>query len=562
MSKEWLLKKGKAKKIEDPPDWNTRVHEKPRELLIEEIVNRQVVALLEDPPIRNTAEMTTLMRGRGLGQHIMAFPQTIPARFVIYKEGTTTYAFDSTTGKIPYSDSSETTVIQNALDGLTSGRSTKEKVTLKGNFTITTAIAIPSYTIMDLSEAKMSLGGDNHLFTISSTTDVEILGGICDGVKATYNSDVWSGIGGTHENRIIIKDVVLHDFKGKGIFITRLKNSVIENVISYSNDQDGIYLEGTVATESSNNVSVNNCICRNNGRKGFNNGYVEQITFSACKAYSNTEDGWNIEGGTGAALDYYFEDVKLENCYSYSNSQYGYRIQLAGRRTTLLNCDAYSNTFHGLYIRGQDTAWTLIDTQVIGGNYYENTQSGIIFAFGINHLKIIGVSVFNNDQGDTNNDGISLTDLSSMEHVILNNIHAYDNQGTATQDRGIDLSTTNLRGQDFTADTVWGEGNSSALWRGTVDTVRNVQGNSDFDMFTQRGTATVLNGNTSIAVNLSGQITNVNGSPTGVLLTPAEAPTAATYWYVDTFNSGSFTINIDQDDTDNLTFYYKAYYDA
>lgn len=69
----------------------------------------------DDPPIRYPAEMTSDMRRRALGEHLMAFPQVIPATYIVYRDGGITYAFNSTTGKIDYSDSKAATVLQAAM---------------------------------------------------------------------------------------------------------------------------------------------------------------------------------------------------------------------------------------------------------------------------------------------------------------------------------------------------------------------------------------------------------------------------------------------------------------
>lgn len=77
------------------------------------------------------------------------------ASFVINTDGTTIWAtrYD---GKIVYSGSDAQTIIQNALDALSSGRTWKEKVVLKGSFTMSKYnISVSSYTIIEGSGSTL-----------------------------------------------------------------------------------------------------------------------------------------------------------------------------------------------------------------------------------------------------------------------------------------------------------------------------------------------------------------------------------------------------------------------
>lgn len=69
------------------------------------------------------------------------------------------------------------------------------------------------------------------------------------------------------------------------------------------------------------------------------------------------------------------------------------------------------------------------------------------------------------------------------------------------------------------------------------------------------GTATLVNGQTSIAVNHGLAVTPVAGD---IMVTPIEAWGSMTEFYIDTYTSTQFTINADQDPGQDVDFCWKA----
>jgi len=122
-----------------------------------------------------------------------------PYRYLLVNEGTTIYAKNGITAGIDYSGSNTTaaavtTVIQNAIDHLTAGRTYKERVKLRGTFPITT-LSIPSYCCLDLTDAVLTQANSTNLnmFINSDTsggnTQIEVVGGNIDGNKAGQSLD-------------------------------------------------------------------------------------------------------------------------------------------------------------------------------------------------------------------------------------------------------------------------------------------------------------------------------------------------------------------------------------
>ena len=90
------------------------------------------------------------------------------------------------TGHCDYSGTTQV-AITSGISALTSGRTSKQKVIVKGNFVFTSYLNIPNYTILDLSEASITgyASSANHLIRNSDTTNgnkhIEIIGGKIDG---------------------------------------------------------------------------------------------------------------------------------------------------------------------------------------------------------------------------------------------------------------------------------------------------------------------------------------------------------------------------------------------
>ncbi len=355
-----------------------------------------------------------------------------------------------------------------ALSELTAGRTWQEEVVLIGELTTDAQLETGDNVVVNLYNAEVDLGGNHHMFIITGDK-VTFLGGMLNGNKAIYNTDLWCGVAtdGTRREDITIKDVAAHDFNGKGIYLKGL-GVYLENCRTYSNGQDGIYFEGSLPATPCEDVCVINCESWSNGRKGFNNGIIHNVEFIGCESHENTEDGWNIEGGTGVALDYYWTDVTLIRCKAYENIQNGYRAQMGGRRLCMEDCEGYSNQSNGAYIRGRDDAWNISELKIIGGSYHENELNGILLAYGIKYLKLIGPSVFNNDQSNGGYDGISVGNQSANQtHWLFDDVYTYDDQGAPTQDRGLDLGVYNYAGQQIVVTTLMGSGNTIALLRQT-----------------------------------------------------------------------------------------------
>ena len=98
-------------------------------------------------------------------------------KYMVYPSGSY-YNVKNANGAVVYSSTNAASAIQKAIDSLTSGRTTKETVLLQGTFTLTKAIQMRSYTILQLSgKITMGTNSNTHMATASGISNFEILGG-------------------------------------------------------------------------------------------------------------------------------------------------------------------------------------------------------------------------------------------------------------------------------------------------------------------------------------------------------------------------------------------------
>jgi hypothetical protein len=163
-----------------------------------------------------------------------------PAQFVLKTDGTNYWAvrYD---GKIIFSSRNATAVLKNAFGNLTRGRTIKEKVLVRGNWTLNGGlpIAIPDYTVLEI-DGQIKLG-DNVLEPIFMRTDqpqfIEITGGMINGnrFKQTNRSSAgcyliyfgqgqWYAHNMVHDIQLVYSsDAAIYDYGGFGDMFYNIK---------------------------------------------------------------------------------------------------------------------------------------------------------------------------------------------------------------------------------------------------------------------------------------------------------------------------------------------------
>lgn len=161
----------------------------------------------------------------------------IDSRYLIYKDGTMIYAKNGFTGAIDFKGTDARTIIQDALNNLTSSRSWKEKVSVLGSYTIDNTLGhlfIPDYTHFTLFGRMKVKDKTKSLIELGNQTTIE--NGVYDGIRGTSHdpSNSTRLIFATNKYNVTIRDSKVVNGYGKGIQIDYPYNNVLENVIVYN----------------------------------------------------------------------------------------------------------------------------------------------------------------------------------------------------------------------------------------------------------------------------------------------------------------------------------------
>jgi len=137
-------------------------------------------------------------------------------------------------------------VIQQAINALTPGRMWKEKVVLKGEFTLTDGLNLPSYLVLDLTQAKIKLADNVNKTVIcaENQTDIEVIGGEIDGNKANQSSAPGHGMLFDYCENILVISPKIHDCFEGGLVFGACRYFVAIKPIVYNCRLEMIYLTG------------------------------------------------------------------------------------------------------------------------------------------------------------------------------------------------------------------------------------------------------------------------------------------------------------------------------
>ena len=519
---------------------------------------------------------------------ILGYPQQ-DYDYLVWVGGATTYAKNGTTGNIDYSGADSATVIQSALNGLSSGRTWKEKVVLKGDFEITAVISISSYTTLDLSDAKLTLdtlvndhiiknsGWDGTPASAGTTpnNDIEIIGGEIDGNKVGQTLANTKGIVLRNVTNVIIRGVYVHDVREHGISVDAglgdlSTNIWIEDCISQDNgvvEGDGIVfnrvnngiIRNNVASGSLffNGIAVangKNCLIEGNMCYGNKHGITIEA-YGADNAYNHIINNNIVYDSTtystylkqSATPGYFVYDTVISN-----NMFNGSTVVMERTvRSSFLNNEIYDSAGTGLYLNYCN------DTIVTGNQIYSQATNGINVYYSnqsiVSNNKIDGT-------GSTQN-GVRI--YSGSYNVVADNIlenHA-SLYGLELADDGVTASLYNVITGNIMKNNKRSIGESSL---GNYNLIKNniFEGN-DNDPPTIVGTYTVVKENMGFVTEIRGTTTITSGSTSsavthGLNYTPTSFNTdwTVTYrenptndcgpWYI-TFNSTHVIIHVFRD---------------
>jgi len=194
-------------------------------------------------------------------------------KYVVYPSGSTYYVKNAN-GAVVYSSTNAASAIQKAIDSLTSGRTTKETVLLQGTFTLTKAIQMRSYTILQLSgKITMGTNSNTHMATASGISNFEIVGGEWNANQAAQS------LGGVERRALdfasckyaTIKDLNVHDAAYGNIVFYKSSYITISNVETYNagnKARGSAWLGHGIFMYVCNNCVVENCHIHNTAAGG------------------------------------------------------------------------------------------------------------------------------------------------------------------------------------------------------------------------------------------------------------------------------------------------------
>ena len=276
--------------------------------------------------------------------NISAFNFKLPASYIIWKDGSTYYALNGSTGEIDYSGTDAATVIQNAIDSLSGiGGKIILKNPLNDEYTLSSQISISgSYITIEgenylvpILKPSDSFPNNTPLISISSKSyvtfrNLQLFGNsVVTGQDGIY---INGGVFNTLEN-VKIRDFTehgIHVYGGttislrniyiegcaKGVFFDNIKGVFATNIVSEGNSDSGMIIRDTYRATFINYWQEHNTIY---GIKFFN--VNKNIHFLNGFLHHNG----NADVYTSAALD----NVIFENI-EFSGVPTNYYIQNVG----------------------------------------------------------------------------------------------------------------------------------------------------------------------------------------------------------------------------------------
>jgi hypothetical protein len=350
-------------------------------------------------------------------------------RFTIYVDGSSIYVTDYSIGNSTKLLTSNLVdgakVINNVLNELSSLFTISKQVQtvqLKGSFIINTSILVPSWCILDLRSAALTLANatDQDMITNShhvlGNEMIGVVGGVLDGNKLGQTggsranpASVLIHFWNTHE--ILVRDVQLKNAKWENLLFSICNNVLVKNVNSQGAGYQGI------ATEfGSHDVLIANCRTYNNEVNGI------LIAWNNITVIGNTTvqlpDGYNIV---------------VSNCEAYNNSVYGISIEgySSTRNVTVANSTIFGNVFAGIHI-GTGTN-LLITKSNISGNGFA-CRVTINEQVPVAQLPVNGLTISNNTIHDNKNCGVYLMGSSDkmIQNVLITHNQFSNNNGNDT----------------------------------------------------------------------------------------------------------------------------------
>lgn len=393
-----------------------------------------------------TSFLSYVLSSNGVGAGRDLYFDDLPstASYVINTDGTYTWAtrYD---GYVAYGgsanrggvDGTDSSAIINACIGnLTSGRTQKETVALRGDFTISNMITIPNYTILDLTDAKLTLANniDQTMFKIGSDSSlsihVEIQGGYLDCNKANQASGGGFNITGQFIDIIgtriyNVKDRAI-EVGGLGLGMPNLAREInLDRIFIQSVDGYGLYVDSNVAylrllnSHLKNNDATGTAIyCPNTVGNSVGSIWVE----------NNYIYGWGTRGIYVFGTEWF-----IDGNYVFEIAQEGIRLEASSTTahfgSKVVNNHVWSvgkqtnNTYAAILLNG-DATYAVRNTLVSGNLIGKEVTESNMAAYGIKEVTKCHYNIICNNQFD-----IIGSDVVVTISLAGSTTRVYDNKG-------------------------------------------------------------------------------------------------------------------------------------
>ena len=338
-------------------------------------------------------------------------------------------------------------------------------------------------------------------------------------------------------------NVISDDHRGNGIVFGNNTDSYTQNCSSSNNSfGSGIAHTRGIRAKSINdfadsngfsNITINcedsqiiSPTSRNSGYTGINIGHDSEASdASRTTLIGGVSENNNFEGVTITGSD----DVTIIGVYcnnNGANNGANDRHGIDGRNTVnglhIIGCKVKGSKNSGLRIFEGD------NHRVESCKFYENDRTGI--ALNASNVQISDCEVFNNNQlGGTNRAGIQF--LGGSTGCVVSNCAFFDDQGTATQDYGVQAVT----GAHFVNNCTFSGNDQSETNEsgGTISLSQNIIGTD------------AMGGSITISTGTSTVVTNNNAlSPSRILLMPRNEDAHTIKARVQSVSANtSFTVN-------------------
>lgn len=380
-----------------------------------------------------------LMKGNTYERVILhSYPDILtPSTYTVYKVGTLIFLQHSQYGLQAYGTNASQ-IINWAIGNLTSGRTWQEKVLLKGDFTLTGFLNIPSYTELEIQGSLIA--GTNLSYMIrtenlgsASATDIQvhIHGGILDGQKGTYSVtdalrvQMW---------RSSISDMYIKNVDGNAINLDAYDSNekcievTVDNIITAEIDGHGILLHSS----STDNI-ITNSILKGGSTNAGNGLYIKSwANFIDNVHIYNFLRGYVLEGaGRNDLSNIYADNLGREAILVYAKTWRAYANSFVNVKIVGPSIEQ-DNTYDAIVLNGTSASNYAKRNSFVNVKVAQSGDTAANYTDGFVEIGFVGENTLNTATFE-GHDGDAVNIISAtLTNVVDKNGKVSENTGLAT----------------------------------------------------------------------------------------------------------------------------------